>query len=77
MRAHHRIVQLVRDLLTSASPASVLRHGQINQIAQDHIQSGFECLYRWRLCNLPEQPNEVFSCVQMGLFVFQFVSIAS
>ena len=33
-------------------PHPPLKQGQLEQVAQDHVQSSFEYLYRWRLKNL-------------------------
>jgi len=63
-----------------------LKQGNLEQVAQDHVQMAFECLQGWRFLNLPRQPVPVLSQlhsekvlpnVQTGPLVFQFVTIAS
>lgn len=65
---------------------SIFKRGQLKQVTQDHVQSGFECLCGWRLHSLSEQPipvfdhpqsNKVFSCGQVEFYVFQFVPVPS
>lgn len=38
----------------------LLKQGQLEQVAQDHIQMGFECLHWWRMHNLSVQSIPVF-----------------
>ena len=60
------------------------RQGHLKQVAQDHVQVGFEYLQRRRLHNLSGQPvpvlhhpqrDEVLLHVQMELPMFHFVSV--
>ncbi|KAK4827068.1 hypothetical protein QYF61_013709 [Mycteria americana] len=52
----HRMVEVGRDLLRSSSPIPLLKQGQLDQTAQDHVQLGFEYLQGWRLYKLSGQP---------------------
>lgn len=38
----------------------LLKKGQLEQVSQDHIQMGFECLHWWRMHNVSVQPIPVF-----------------
>lgn len=44
-----------RHPLSSSSPTLLLKQGQLHQVAEDHILSGFEYLKQWRLCSLSGQ----------------------
>ena len=57
---HHRLVEVCRDLSRSCSPTPMLKQGQLEQVAQDHVQLGFEYLHWWRLRSLSGQPMPVF-----------------
>ena len=37
-------------------PNPCSKQGQQEQVAQDCVQLGFDCLQGWRLCSLPGQP---------------------
>lgn len=41
---NHGIIEVDRHLWRSSSPASLLKQGQLEQVTQDCIQSGFEYL---------------------------------
>lgn len=41
----HRIVRVGGDLWRSSSPASLPRQGHLDQVTQECVQLGFECLY--------------------------------
>ena len=47
-----RIVEVGRDLLRPSSPTLMLKQGQLEQVAHDCIQLGFEYLHGWRLHRL-------------------------
>ena len=78
VRDSHRVVEVGRHLLSSSSPNALLKQGQLQQVAQDYVQSGFEYLQGWRLHSLSGQPvpvfdhpfgKKVFSGVQMGFHI--------
>jgi len=48
------MVGVGRDLCGSSSPTLLLKHGHLQQAAQDLVQAGLEYLQRRRLHNLPE-----------------------
>lgn len=82
---NHRIVGAGTDLWRSSSPAPMLKQVHLEQLAQDYVQEGFECLQR-RLHSIYGQPvqvlchtqsEEVFPHIQRKPSVFQFVPIAS
>lgn len=54
------MAEVERDALRSSSPTSLLKQGQLEQVAHDHVQLGFECLHRWRFYNLSRQAVPVF-----------------
>ena len=79
------MVGVGRDLWRSSTPAPLLNQDHLEQVAQDHVQAGFEYLQRRRLHNLSGQPvpvlshlqsKEVFSHIERELPEFQFVPIA-
>ena len=72
VRDSHRMVEVGRHLLSSSSPNALLKQGQLQQVAQDHVQSGFEYLQGWRLHNLSGQPIPV-SGHPHGKNVFSYV----
>lgn len=45
---NHRIIDVGKDLLKSPCPNPLLKSGQLEQVAQDHVQWGFKYLHRWR-----------------------------
>ena len=38
---HHRLTEFGKDLLSLPSPTSLFKKGQVKQVAQDPVQSGF------------------------------------
>uniref|UniRef100_A0A8C3JEV6 Uncharacterized protein n=1 Tax=Calidris pygmaea TaxID=425635 RepID=A0A8C3JEV6_9CHAR len=58
-----------RDLWSSSSPTPLPNQVHLEQVAQEHVQAGFECLQRRRLHHLSGQPVE--------LHIFKFVPISS
>ena len=70
----HKTVEVGRDLWRSSSPAPLLKVGQTEQVTQDHVQMGFECLQGWRLCILSGQPVPVFdlSHSEQGFLSFRW-----
>lgn len=42
------MVEVGRDLWRSASAILLLRHGDLEQVAQDNVQTGFEYTQGWR-----------------------------
>lgn len=67
---NHRTIEVGRDLFRSSSPTPLLRQGQLKQITQDHIQSGYECLHGWRLNILSGQPVPVFELSHCKIVFF-------
>jgi len=76
---NHRTAGVGRDLWTLSSATPWLRQGQLGEVIQDYVHSGFEYHHRWRLHSLSGTPaplfdhthsKEVFSCVQMQFPVF-------
>ena len=49
-----------RDLLRWPSPPPCSKHCQLEQVAHDHVQLGFEYVHRQTLQNLPGQSMTVF-----------------
>lgn len=47
------MVEVGRQLLRSSGPIALLKQGLPEQVAQDHLQSGFEYLQGWRLSEQP------------------------
>jgi len=75
-----------RDLGRAFCPSPLLKQGQLQPIAQDHLQVAFGYLQGWRLHHLSGQPmpvlshphfEEVFPGALMEPAVFQFVPVAS
>lgn len=74
------------DLWTSSVPVSLLKQGDLEPVAHDHVQTAFECLQRWRVHSLSGQrvallshsrSEKVFPDFYRESPVFQFVPIAS
>ena len=57
---NHRISGIGRDLERSSSPIPLLEQEHLDQVTQECVQVGFECLQRRRLHNLSEKPVPVF-----------------
>lgn len=53
---NHRQPKVGRDLMMICCKP-LLEQGQPEQVAQDHIQSDFACLQRWRLHSFSGQPS--------------------
>jgi len=51
-----------RDLCGLSGPPSLLRQGHLQEVAQDHIQVGLDCIQRRRFHNLSGQPVPVLRC---------------
>lgn len=47
-----RIIEVGRDLLRPSSSVLMLKEGQLEQVAQDCGQLGFEYLHKWKLHKL-------------------------
>lgn len=62
------MVEVVRGLLKSSSHTLLLKPGQPEQVAYNHVQLGFQYLQRWRLHSFPRKPVPVFDYHH---FVFQ------
>jgi len=50
------MLEVGRDLQWSLCPTLLLKQGQQEPAARDHVQMVFEYLQRWRLHCLPQQP---------------------
>jgi len=48
LQAHRRVAE-ERCLWRSSCPAALLSQGQLESVAQDHVQVAFNCLQAWRL----------------------------
>jgi len=57
---NHRAVEVGMYLLSSSSPTTLLKLGQLPQVVQDCVQLGFEYLHRCKFHNLSEQLVPVF-----------------
>ena len=82
----HRVFEVGRDPWKTAGPASLLRQGHPEPVAQHHVQAASEYLQGWRLHNLPGQSvpvlghphsEKMFPDVQKEPPVFQVVPTAS
>jgi len=82
---NHRMVGVGRGLWRSSSPIPLLKHGHLEQAAEDLVQVGFEYLRRRRPLNPFGQPvpvlrhpqrEEVLPRVQMEILMLQFVPVA-
>jgi len=84
---NQRMAGVRKDLCGSSSPYPLLKHGHLQQAAQDLVQAGFEYLQRRRLHSLlttgqsvpglcHPQSEEVLPHVQKELPLLQFVSVA-
>lgn len=52
----HRMVEVWRDVWRSSCPTHLLKQGHLLPVAQNHVQSSFEYLQRWRLHHLFGKP---------------------
>lgn len=67
---------LLLESLWTSSPAICSQTGSTRTVAQDHVQSGFECPHRWRHNKLSGQPVPVadhlrYLCVCVCIFFFE------
>lgn len=53
---NHRLVEVGRDVWRSSSPSPCSKQGELEQVAQGRVRSGFEYLQGWRDFNLSGQP---------------------
>jgi len=81
---NHRISGIGRDLERSSSLIPLLEQEHLDQVTQERVQVGFECLQRRRCHNLPGQPvpmfcylyHKVFSHIYVEPPVFQIAPTA-
>jgi len=56
---NHRMSEIGRDLKRFCSPIPLLEQEHLDQVTQECVQAGFECLQRRRPHNLSGQPVSV------------------
>lgn len=59
-----------RDLWRYLIQPPSSQQSQLEQVAQDHIQPGFEYLQGWSLHNLPGQAVQCLVTLKVKMFVF-------
>lgn len=75
---NHRILRIGRALWKSSSPIPLPKQGHLEQVTQECVQVGLECLQRWRLHDLceqlfnalPPQSKEIFLMLRWNFMCF-------
>lgn len=64
---NHRISEVGREHLRLSSPIPVFKKGQLEQTAQDHVQSDFAYLHRWKHHSLSGLSVPIFAEIPIAI----------